>query len=41
VFYEPDEERNYMVIIDQEKLNKQISVELLQAIAAAIEEVVK
>ncbi len=34
VFFEPDEERNYKAIIEQEKLNKQISVELLQAIAA-------
>jgi hypothetical protein len=41
VFYEPDEERNYRAIIDQEKISKQVSVELLKAIAEAIEGIVK
>jgi hypothetical protein len=37
VFFEPDEERNYRAIIEQEKLNKQVNVELLQALAKTIE----
>jgi hypothetical protein len=41
VYFEPDEERNYRAIIEQEKLNKQITTELLKAIAETIECVVK
>jgi hypothetical protein len=41
IFFEPDEERNYRAIIEQDKLDKHISVELLQAIAEAIESILK
>lgn len=41
VFFEPDEERNYRALIDPENVTKEISVELLQAIAATIESLVK
>lgn len=41
VFYEPDEEGCYRALIDPEKLSRQITVELLQAIAEAIETVVR
>ena len=41
VFFEPDEERNYRALIDPEKMSKEISVELLQAIAGTIESLVK
>jgi hypothetical protein len=41
IFFEPDEERNYRAIIEQEKVDKEVSIELLQAIANAIESIVK
>ena len=43
VLFEPDEERNYRAVIDPEKLEgtKKLSVELLKAIAEAIEAIVK
>jgi hypothetical protein len=37
VFFEPDEERNYRAIIQDEMHNRQINFELLKAIAEAIE----
>lgn len=41
VIFEPDEERNYRAVIDEERLNKNIKVDLLQAIATAIEDVLR
>ncbi len=41
VFFEPDEERNYRAIIEQDKLSKQTSIELLRTIAEAIETILK
>ena len=41
VLFEPDEERVYRAIIDPEKLNKQISIELLRAITESIEFIMK
>ncbi|MGV3589806.1 MAG: hypothetical protein ACO1OF_22555 [Adhaeribacter sp.] len=43
VIFEPDEERNYRVIIDQSQLEKgvQLDVALLQAIAQVLESVIK
>lgn len=41
VYYEPDEEGSYRALINPENLNKHSTVELLQAIAEAIEAVVK
>ena len=41
VLFEPDEEQNYRAIVEQEKLSKPISVELLHAIAEAIERLLK
>ena len=41
VFFEPDEERNYRAIIEQEKISKQVNAELLRAIAEAIEHILK
>lgn len=42
VHFEPDEERNYRAIINPEQLGKaKIEVALLQAIAAAIEAILK
>lgn len=41
VSFEPDEERNYRAIIGQEELSKQTTIELLRAIAKAIEDIVK
>ncbi len=41
VFFEPDEERNYRAVIDPENVSKELSVELLQAIAETIEILVK
>ena len=41
VYFEPDEERSYRAMIDPEKTEKQIPVELLRAIAEGIESVVK
>lgn len=41
VFFEPDEERNYRAIIDPENATKEISTELLQAIASTIEILVR
>ena len=37
VFFEPDEEKNYRAIIDPEKVDKDISLELLKAIVESIE----
>lgn len=43
VLFEPDEERNWRALISYEDVqnNKKINAELLQAIALAIEEVLK
>lgn len=43
VVFEPDEERNYRVLIDQSQLEKgvQLDVALLQAIAQVLDEIVK
>jgi hypothetical protein len=41
VFFEPDEEGSYRALIDPESINKHVTVELLQAIAEAIETAVK
>jgi len=43
IMFEPDEERNYRAILDNSQLEKGIKVDaqLLQAIAAVIESVVK
>ena len=41
VFFEPDEERAYRAIIDPEKLNKQINIDLLKAITESIEFIMK
>jgi hypothetical protein len=41
VFFEPDEERNYRALINPEEITKEISVDLLQAIAGTIESLVK
>ena len=42
IHFEPDEERNYRAMIDPEALSgKKIDIELLQAIAEAIEAIVK
>ena len=41
VYFEPDEERSYRAIIDPEKMEKSIPVDLLQAIAEAITTVLK
>ena len=42
IFFEPDEERHYRALIEPEQLEKtRIEVALLQAIAAAIEVVLK
>jgi hypothetical protein len=41
--FEPDEERNYRAIVDAEKVktNQKIDIELLKAIAQAIESILK
>ena len=41
IFFEPDEERNYRAIVEAEKIGKQVSPELLKAIAEGIEAVVR
>jgi len=41
VSFEPDEESNYRAIIDLKKLNKQVNIELLQAITESIELIAK
>ena len=41
VFYEPDEEGSYRALINPEAINKELTPELLQAIAEAIEGVVR
>lgn len=41
VAFEPDEESNYRALIDPEKMDKAVPIELLQAIAATIEAVLK
>ena len=39
VLFEPDEERNYRAFVDPEQMECKIKVELLKAIAEAIEEI--
>ena len=41
VFFEPDEERNYRAVVNVETETNEISRDLLQAIAATIESLVK
>lgn len=41
VFFEPDEERNYRAIVEADKANNKITVELLKAVVNAIERIVK
>lgn len=41
VFFEPDEEKCYRALIHPENLSRQITVELLQAIAESIETIVR
>ncbi len=43
IMFEPDEERNYRALINLEQIQKsdKVNVELLKAIAAAIESIVK
>jgi len=41
VFFEPDEERNYRAVMNEEHLNREIKADLLQAVASAIEEVLR
>ncbi len=42
IIFEPDEERNYRVLVDPEKLEgKKMDIELLKAIAVAIEGILK
>jgi hypothetical protein len=41
VLFEPDEERNYRAMIDPEQMDKPLDVALIQAIAEAIEQLVK
>lgn len=41
VAFEPDEERNYRALIDPEKIDKGIDLDLLKAIAETIEQIVK
>lgn len=41
VFFERDEEQNYRALVDPDAINQQVSIELLKAIAGAIEDVLK
>lgn len=41
VFFEPDEERNYRAVVDPEKLQASVPIDLLKAIAESIEALVK
>ena len=41
IYFEPDEEGNYRALVDPESIDKTINLELLQAIAAAIEKVLR
>jgi hypothetical protein len=41
VLFEPDEERNYRAMTDPEALTKDLNVDLLKAIAATIESLVR
>jgi hypothetical protein len=43
ISFEPDEERNYRAILDSKQIQKndQVDIELLKAIAQAIESIVK
>ena len=41
IIFEPDEERAYRAIVDPESMSKHLDAGLLQAIAAAIENVLK
>lgn len=43
MLFEPDEERNWRALLTEEDINanKKISIDLLQAIASSIEEIIK
>ena len=41
VFFEPDEERNYRAVVQDSQLSKRVTADLLKAIAATIEALVK
>ncbi|RYE38716.1 MAG: hypothetical protein EOP48_26665, partial [Sphingobacteriales bacterium] len=41
VYFEPDEERNYRIIIEQQKIDEQITQEILKAITETIEDILK
>lgn len=41
VFFEPDEERSYRALVDPEQLTQTLNVDLLKAIAEAIESILK
>ncbi|NTS41400.1 hypothetical protein HRG84_10835 [Flavisolibacter sp. BT320] len=41
VYFEPDEERSYRAIVDPEKTDKAVPIDLLQAIAEAITTILK
>ncbi|MBB1284315.1 hypothetical protein HRH25_08025 [Flavisolibacter sp. BT320] len=41
VYFEPDEERNYRALVDTDGEGKEVPLELLKAIAAGIEAVLK
>lgn len=41
VTFEPDEERNYRAVLEPQQQNQPVQVELLKAIAAAIESFMK
>lgn len=41
VFFEPDEERNYRAVVEPEQITKQVSVDLLKAIAEVIESILR
>lgn len=41
VYFEPNEEKTYRAIVEEEHLNKKLTVDLQKSIAAAIEEALK
>ena len=41
IYFEPDEERNYRALVDTDGEGKEVPLELLKAIAAGIEAVLK
>jgi len=41
VAFEPDEERNYRALIEPEEMSREITTDLLKAIAETIENIVK